>query len=348
MNRFPHQILLFGCCLSTLLMACAASGTTIVVDPTGGGDTATIQQGLGRSAAGDTVLVLPGVYPENLILKSGVTLLARDGYTDTIIDGQGGKCVEAQHCASGTRVIGFTLTNGGTREGGGVRVFNNTEIEIAHNLIINHKVEFGGAGVWIQRHSHARIHHNRFEKTSSHLASAIAVIVYSSADIRNNVFADNKSEAHGAAIGVHESHVVVVDNLFLNNRSAGDAGTVDFFKSTGLVSNNTFIGNSGGVDGASALAVRDPASRVCVTRNLFANQTGGPALLTETCQPVSCNIFWQNDADHGGECAPIDQDGNIIADPKLMPGHPGRYQADSPCLQLFCGPVGSLATVGCQ
>jgi len=347
MSRTGDRILLSLGGLTPLLAATLVSAATIVVDLSDGGHAITIQAAVGLAAAGDTVLVLPGVYAENIILASGVTLRSRDGFTDTIIDGQGGKCVEARRCAAGTRVVGFTLTNGGSFEGGGVAVFDNTEIEIAHNLIINHKVEFGGAGVWVQRHSHAMIHHNRFENTSSHLASAIAVIVYSSADIRHNEFVNNESEAHGAAIGAHESHLVVVDNFFLNNRSGGDSGTVDFFKSAGQVFNNTFIGNSGGPAGASALAIRDDASMVSVARNLFVRQTGGPALLTETCQPVSCNIFWENETDHGGVCPPIDQDGNIVADPALISEFQGRVAPDSPCMSLDCGHVGNLAVSGC-
>lgn len=347
MSRIGDRILLLSGVVTPLLAVTLVSAATIVVDPSDGGHAITIQAGIGLAAAGDTVLVLPGVYAENIVLASGVALHARDGFADTIIDGQGGKCIEARRCAAGTRVVGFTLTNGGTFEGGGVAVYDNTEIEIAHNLIINQKVEFGGAGVWVQRYSHAMIHHNRFEKTSSHLASAIAVIVYSSADIRHNEFVNNESAAHAAAIGAHESHLVVVNNLFANNRSGGDSGTVDFFKSSGQVFNNTFIGNSGGPAGASALAIRDDASMVGVARNLFVNQTGGPALLTEACQPVFCNIFWENETDHGGVCPPIDQDGNIVADPHLIPGPQGRVAPDSPCLSLYCGPVGKRAGAGC-
>lgn len=321
----------------------ACMATTITVNPTGAGSAVTIQEGLCQAAVGDTVLVWPGVYAENIVHRSGVTLLSRSGHHETIIDGQGGKCIKADHCASGTRVVGFTLSNGGSLEGGGVWVVNNSEIEIAHNLVINHNVEFGGAGVWVQRYSHALIHHNRFENTTSHLASAIAVIVFSSADIRNNVFANNTSAAHGAAIGTHKSHVVVVENLFINNQSAGDAGTVDFFKSTGQVFNNTFVGNSGGPDGASGVAVRGATSHVSITRNLFANHTGGPVLLTESCQEVTCNIFWQNSTHYAGLCPPIGQEGNLETDPLLIAGENGRFEAQSPCQTSLCGHVGNLS-----
>lgn len=334
--------------VQSLLTVAVCPAATYTVDATGGAQAATIQAGIGMAAAGDTVLVLPGVYAENVILKSGVALRSRDGFAHTTIDGGMGRCIEAQRCATGSRIVGFTLTSDGAYDGGGVRVFDHTEIEIAHNQFLDNRVDFSGAGIWVQRYSNASIHDNRFENTSSHLAAAIAVVVFSSADIRNNVFLNNESAAHGAAIGVHESHVVVVENLFLHNRSAGDSGTVDFYKATGKVYNNTFIGNSGSATGASALAIRDGVSRVSVARNIFAGQTGGPALLTETCQQISCNIFWQNELDYTGDCPQIDRDGNVRLDPLLISSRPGCLAADSPCLTFSCGPVGNLAVGGCE
>jgi len=347
MTRLVPRILRLGGCLLAVTLAAAASAATLTVGPAGSGDDLTIQAACRRAVAGDEIVVLPGVYLENIILTSGVRVISRDGPEHTIVDGQGQKCFMAQQCAPGTAVTGFTVTNGGSFNGGGFWIYDNSTLEIAHNIIRNHHTDYEGAGVLVNRYSYADIHDNSFLENRSHLTAVITVIVYSSADVRNNEFINNQSEAHSAAIGVHESHVEIVGNLFQDNSGAGDAGTVDFYKATGLVSNNVFLGNIGSVDGASGVAVRNKDSRVTVLRNIFSTNRGGPALRTEACQAVSCNIFWNNDVDHAGLCLPIGKDGNINVDPGLCAEHANHVQDGSPSLNSRCGHIGLATGAGC-
>ncbi len=335
-------------CVSLLMLASASQAATFTVDPHGNADFLNIQEALFAANHGDEVVVMPGVYLENLIMTSGVRLSSLEGPDTTIIDGQGHKCFEIAQAAPGTAVVGFTITNGGSMQGGGFWVFDNSAVEIADNVISNCHVGYEGAGIHVQRYSYANIHHNRFVNNSSPLTAAISVIVYSSAEIRSNVFLENSSETRGAAIGVHESHVEVVDNMFLDNRGGQTTGNVDFYKATGRISNNVFQGNTGTDGGASCVAIRHASSRVTVVRNVFANNTGGPALLTEACQAVSCNIFWENTADHAGLCPPIGQEGNIKADPLLCGEHRGQVRANSPGQTIRCGPIGLTCCSECE
>lgn len=75
----------------------------------------TIAAGLDAAAAGDTVLVASGTYPEHdLILRSGVTLLGETGSpSDVVIDGQrAGRCIYGAGLDAGTRIQAVTLANG--------------------------------------------------------------------------------------------------------------------------------------------------------------------------------------------------------------------------------------------
>src|SRR6187397_1890999 len=67
------------------IAACsAAEGATIRVP----GDAATIQQAIDAAAAGDTVLVAPGTYVENLtFLGKAIMAVSEGGPAVTVIDG---------------------------------------------------------------------------------------------------------------------------------------------------------------------------------------------------------------------------------------------------------------------
>ena len=129
---------------------------TIVVDPSGGGDAATIQEGLGLAIFGDTVCVLPGTYPENLLLEGGsVTLQALAGPSATTIDGGGQGSTLLHTFGDSSTVIGFTITGGsgtpfdpdqdGTAQpcGGGVYVAGSS-VTLVDVVITGNTAEEGG------------------------------------------------------------------------------------------------------------------------------------------------------------------------------------------------------------
>ena len=66
-----------------LILSTFVYATTINIP----GDYPTIQEGIDAAVDGDIVLVATGVYTENLLIESGVTLLSVDGANSTVIDG---------------------------------------------------------------------------------------------------------------------------------------------------------------------------------------------------------------------------------------------------------------------
>jgi uncharacterized protein DUF1565 len=114
MNKY--LILIFS-----LLMFYLVQGTTIIVDIEGGGDYSTIQEGIDAAIEGDTVLVYPGRYYENVWIesKSGISLVSLEAITgnsayidSTIIDGnRTGSCVTLVYNSDIT-IQGFSITNG--------------------------------------------------------------------------------------------------------------------------------------------------------------------------------------------------------------------------------------------
>ena len=85
-------------------------GVTIIV-PT---DSSCIQCGINGAVAGDTVLVEPGTYYENIIVNSNIFVRSREGFEVTIINGNGiGSCVTFGNSVTNDCILeGFELTNG--------------------------------------------------------------------------------------------------------------------------------------------------------------------------------------------------------------------------------------------
>ena len=73
----------------------------------------TIQSAVTASQGGDTILVQPGIYYENIFWenRNGVTLLSASDSSDTIIDGGGNDRV-LNVIGDSIYVEGFTFTNG--------------------------------------------------------------------------------------------------------------------------------------------------------------------------------------------------------------------------------------------
>lgn len=104
-------------CLMTLLFgASPVQGQQIIHIPA---DQATIQGGINVAVNGDTVLVAPGTYKENINFDGkAITVTSSAGPQSTIIDGSAGP-VAVQFVSGETRASilnGFTIENAGASQ----------------------------------------------------------------------------------------------------------------------------------------------------------------------------------------------------------------------------------------
>ncbi|MFH1251971.1 MAG: hypothetical protein V1715_12865, partial [bacterium] len=110
------------------------NGKTIHV-PT---DSLTIQSGIDGSFDGDTVLVEPGIYYENInfkgknIILTSIFILTADTFdiSHTIIDGDSsGSVVTFENMEDSTTILnGFIIRNGYNSDGGGIKCNNSNPI----------------------------------------------------------------------------------------------------------------------------------------------------------------------------------------------------------------------------
>ena len=135
--------------------------TTITVKQDGTGHYTVIQDAIDDSNNGDTVLVWPGTYYENLVIDErnivlgSLTLTTGDNtyMYETIINGnKTGSGIKIDECPGNILVEGFTFTNGsgtyiGGYDGGGVFIFETTTT-IRNCIISNNQANAYGGGLY--------------------------------------------------------------------------------------------------------------------------------------------------------------------------------------------------------
>ncbi len=223
----------------------------------------TIQSAINASVNGDTVLVAPGTYPENIIFRGKRIVLTSRFYlnsdpsfiVNTVIDGSApshpdsGSCVRIANGEDSTTVLqGFTLTRGyGTLwfdENGSARYWEGGGLLIAlcsptvkHNIIRNNNVNrtggasTGGGGIRLGDGKPYIL--NNIIINNAGLYGGGIVSNYASPTIRNNIIAYNVVSPAiagptygGGGIWVNGSHPgATVPNRIENNTIVGNYAT---------------------------------------------------------------------------------------------------------------------------
>ncbi len=208
--------------------------TTIIVDINGIGDYTTIQEGIDNSLNGDTVLVYPGTYYENInyngknitVASLYITTLGDSFIHRTIIDGnQNGSVVTFENGEDTTAVLcGYTIENGSGKpygsssRGGGI--FCDNSHPNVRNCIISRNRAGSGGGIYC--------------KTS--------IVCLSDVNIKNN-----SAQYNGGGIYFWDNASAIFNNdhrcsIFLNYAGIGcdirsiDCNTMDIVLDTFTVS----------------------------------------------------------------------------------------------------------------
>lgn len=152
------MVLLLTRIIVILLLICSSrtlQAQIISVKQDSTGNFLTIQEAVNASNDGDTVLVWPGRYYENVdftgknITLGSLYLQTGDpGYiSQTIIDGaQNGSCITIISGETSILISGFTVENGRANDGGGINL-ENTTASIDHCVIQNNFAHAAGGGV---------------------------------------------------------------------------------------------------------------------------------------------------------------------------------------------------------
>ena len=159
----------------------------------------TIQDAINSALSGDTILVQPGVYPENVdyrgidVLIASLFLITRDpAYIDsTVIDGEGNDAVVIFNSRESdqARLVGFSITNGSSREGGGIYCFHASP-RVSYCAIYGNNAEDGGAGIFCYESNPVILNCTIFANTAEE-GGGIFLKSASSPTIINSILWDN-------------------------------------------------------------------------------------------------------------------------------------------------------------
>ncbi len=332
----------------------ATDGSDITGDGSEANPFATIQHGIDVAGDGDTVLVHPGVYEENInFVGKNITvgsLLVTTGDEDyilqTVIDGnRNGHVVTFANGEDATaRLSGFTITNGyasdtsapGNR-GGGVFCLDSsptlTHLKVSGNEAVNE-----GGGLYFDR----------------------------SSPIMQDVIVANNLAGTGAGGILYANASVSLENVIVAHNSArgGSGAGILFYHAEGTVTNALIADNSGVAKGGGLMF--DGCSPTLINVTVVGNWTaghGGGLNISYMSQPTLVNsIVWGNspeqiyfDTDWGGEAVTVEYsdiqggeagivtngqgpvywgDGNIDASPRFVNVGLGNYHLadNSPCI----------------
>jgi hypothetical protein len=287
------------------------------------GDSTTIQSGINGADHGDTVLVAPGTYVENIdFLGKAILVLGDKGPDSTIIDGnQMGSVVSFITEEDNNSIIeGFTITNGtGTYVdiywdycGGGIYC-DGSSPTIQYNRITGNSANNGG-GIVSGFASASVIRFNTIYENSavpqpSHIGGGggIAVAFDSYPEISNNDIYDNLSGVAGGgmACGFY-SNPVVRNNTIHNNVANVYGGGIQIYDhTTGIFENNVIMENTSlGENGAGGISCRLGSSpwiaNNLIIDNSAATYGGGIRCFDEAVPTIMNNLIVGNEAGISG------------------------------------------------
>ncbi len=270
------------------------SSATIINVPA---DIASIQGGIDLADDGDTVLVQPGTYYENInfngksIVVGSLTLTTGDTsyISQTIIDaGTNSTVVKIENGEDSTAVLcGFTITKG---DQGGISIINS-QPNISNLYIRNNNGGFGG-GIGISD-SHSKISNvyilNNFAFMGGGVFCNNSSIILENVTVSQNVAFDRFNAGVGGGIHFVDSDATLI-NIVITRNNARGMWNLDGYGG-GISCNNTFLnlnnvticnngtgdGGIGGgflIGGDSTDIFFDPINRCNIYNNFSDNHIG--------------------------------------------------------------------------
>lgn len=273
-KRFKSFLLALG------LLCSLASADTLNVP----GDYGKIMDAINNAQTGDTILVAPGYYLENVdFLGKDISLISSDGPEVTTINGlnKGSVVKFISNETSASLLQGFTLTGGsGTYDntygevGGGIYGLKASP-RIVGNIITANDCHQRGGGIFLNRGT-PMILDNTISGNYARVGGGAYLINSQDPEVSGNLFTDNSSYDYaGGLLLSAASTCIVKNNNFIANWGTGDlfGGGIYIHDTSGIIRNNQFEGHYSLTNGG-ALFIEQ-----CINVDVIDNQCIGNTCL---------------------------------------------------------------------
>jgi chitodextrinase len=301
----------------------------------------TIQEAINHAIDGQTILVSPSTYPENIdFLGKTITVKSTDGPLVTCIDGgQNGPVVTFDKGETSDTVLdGFTIKGGNAERGGGIYcgkhyVGIHTTPMIINNTIIQNSASYKGGGIYCYSSSPTIIGNIITQNTADVYGGGICCDLYSSPIITNNFITSN-TVYYGGGI-YYNNPLVNINNNIITQNNASFGGGIYSSHSSSTIINNVLINNTALFGGGIACnygCTPDIINNIIISNSVTFD--GGGIHCWEDNPPVItyCNV-WDNSPNNYDGCSP--GTGCIETNPFFI-DHPmwGPHYLDvlSPCI----------------
>lgn len=316
-------------------------------------DYSSIQKGIDKAVDGDTILVAPGTYHENIdflgkkivlashfILKGDTTIISK-----TILDGSKPEKKDSASVVkfisgedSSSVIVGFTIQNGSgvlilkpNGYGGGGIICKSSSPKIIQNVIKNNSAYAYGGGIYCQNGS-PQIIQNLVMGNSTNTFGGGIFCNKASPKIEENILQYNSAKyGRGGGIHCYSAAPSVKRNLILSNTCYLEGGGVCCESSSAaLIVNNTLVMNKG-VAGAEIGCIKSSSPKI--VNNIMSFSQGVSLWCDKSSNPlITHNDFWRNPGENYGSCE-LSPD-NLFVDPLFVNLMGGDYhlKKDSPLI----------------
>ena len=295
----------------------------------------TIQAAINAALNGDTVVVAPGTYFENIDFKGKlITVHSAQGPGSTVIDGGGvAPVVNFSNAETSAAVLqGFTLQHGNAPfafgyEGAGVHISGaspsvvgnvitaNTTcgsgagISIAFaspmirdNTITGNAKQAGcsgdsGGGIYVRGAASAQIVHNTITNNGSDFGGGISLFAAGTPTLLNNTISSNTANIEGGGIDiVNQSDATIVQNIISGNTATNSGGGIYLLTPSGT-RGPLFVNNTLAGNSAPDSGVRLGGfdGQVQVLNNIITAAASQPAVLCDTTYSTASPFLDHND-----------------------------------------------------
>ncbi len=293
-----------------LLLLPVAFAATWIVDPSGTGDSTTIQGAIGLATSGDTVQVAPGTYAEDVDYQArSLSLVGRDGSTVTFIVGTGsGPAVQvASGEGPGTALSGFTISGGNatayaaSNYAGGGLYASNVPIALS-DLVFTDNIATYGGGAYIGDAVGATVTGCSFEANTGTVAGGLYVLG-GAVTIASTAFDDNVAgpgNGFGGAAVFYGTTLTGTDLSFAGNTATRSGGHVYATGGSFSCDHCAFSRGSAESGGGAYLSTTPTNLTTTTFSDNVATANGGGLDASDSAVTLARVDFTTNAATYGG------------------------------------------------